>query len=218
MNSPDGDAALDCVVDNDILIKAACYRLHDDLVAPRFGVLGAARFVLAARLAKMPLRGDPQAAQNAATEMLSRSQTLEPNDSELALAANLETLAQRRGLELDVGESQLTAIVAERDVPQLRTGDKRAIRALEQLLDIFAPLGPIAGRVRSLEQLVADLVERADPDDVARAICAEPAVDKALSICARCHSPAPHGPAIDHDGLASYIRQLRAEAPRVLQD
>lgn len=218
MSSPDGDAPLDCVVDNDILIKAACYRLQHGLVAPRFGVLGAARFVLAARLAKMPLRGDRQAAQDAATEMLVRSQTLEPNDGELALAASLETLAQRRGLELDVGESQLTAIVTERDVPQLRTGDKRAVRALEQMLDVFAPLEAIVGRVRSLEQLVADLVKHADADEVARAICAEPAVDKALSICARCHSPAPHGPAIDHDGLASYIRELRAQAPRVLQD
>ena len=45
----------------------------------------------------------------------------------------------------------------------------------------------------------------------------EPTVDKTLAICARCYTPPPHGPAIDREGLSSYIGQLRAAAPRLLQ-
>ncbi len=218
MNSADHDCAVNAAVDNDILIKAACYRLQDTLLGASFGVLGAARFVVAGRLARMPLMGERQEAQDAAADLIARSVVLEPSDAELTLAAELETLAQRQGLELDAGESQLAAIVAERDVGQLSTGDKRAIRAFEQLLDALPALAALAGRIRSLEQLVDDLVGRLEsPDDVAKAICAEPTVDKALTICARCHTPPPDGPAIDREGLASYIRQLRADAPRMLQ-
>jgi len=218
MSSADHDGTVDAAVDNDILIKAACYRLHDSLLGPSFGVLGAARFVVAGRLSRMPLMGERQQAQDAAADLIARSVVLEPSDAELTLAAELETVAQRQGLDLDAGESQLTAIVANRDVGQLSTGDKRAIRALEQLLDALPALAALTGRIRSLEQLVDDLVDRVESaDDIAKAICAEPAVDKALTICARCHTPPPNGPAIDRDGLASYIRQLRKEAPRILQ-
>lgn len=218
MSSADHDGAVDAAVDNDILIKAACYRLHDALLGASFGVLGAARFVVAGRLARMPLTGERQGAQDAAADLITRSVVLEPSDAELILAAELETLAQRKGLELDAGESQLAAIIAKRDIRQLCTGDKRAIRALEQLLDPLPALAALAGRIRALEQLVDDLVCRVQsPDDIAKAICAEPTVDKALTICARCHTPPPDGPAIDRDGLASYIGQLRTEAPRMLQ-
>lgn len=218
MSSADHDGAVDAAVDNDILIKAACYRLQDALLGASFGVLGAARFVVAGRLARMPLTGERQGAQDAAADLIARSVDLEPSDAELILAAELETLAQRQGLELDAGESQLAVIVAGRDIRQLCTGDKRAIRALEQLLDSLPALAALAGRIRALEQLVDDLVGRVqNPDDIAKTICAEPTVDKALTICARCHTPPPDGPAIDRDGLASYISRLRTEAPRMLQ-
>ena len=211
-------AEVDAAVDNDILIKAACYRLEAGLVGSSFGVLGAARFVIRFRIAKMPLTGDRESAQRAAADLIARSFVLEPTLEEQTLAAELETLAQREGLELDAGESQLAAIVAERRLPQLKTGDKRAIRALEQLLDAVPRLATLACRVRCLEQLIEDLVERVDnPDEVARAICTEPTVDKTLAICARCYAPRPHGPAIDREGLSSYIGQLRADAPRLLQ-
>jgi hypothetical protein len=216
VSSPDVNG-VEAAVDNDVLIKAACYRLHDAIVESNFGVLGAARFVIRSRIARMSLTGDRELAQRAAADLIARSVVLEPTPEELALAAEVETLAQREGLELDAGESQLATIVAERRLPQLKTGDKRAIRALEQLLDVIPRLSTLMGRVRCLEQLIEDLVERLDPDDVARAICAEPTVDKTLAICARCYTPSPHGPAIDREGLSSYIGQVRAAAPRLLQ-
>ena len=142
---------------------------------------------------------------------------LEPTDREVNLAAGFEIAAQEVGLSLDSGESQLAAMVIERAVPLLETGDKRAIRSIEQLLDKVDELLPIQGRVRCLEQIVRRVLDDAGAiDRVAAAMCAEPGVDKTMSICFGCSSGRP--PTLDQviEGLASYIASLRADAPRVL--
>jgi hypothetical protein len=116
---------------------------------------------------------------------------------------------------LDAGESQLAAIVAERLLARLLTGDKRAIQALDQLVGDLPPLSVLGGRVRSLEQLIEYLVDGGEPANaVAQAICAEPTVDKTLTICARCAGA--DGPALERDALRGYIERLRGQAPRVL--
>ncbi len=105
---------------------------------------------------------DPAAASASAEQLLSRTVVLEPSDGELELAAAIETAAQTRGLALDAGESQLVAITIQRAIPWIETGDKRAIKSLEVLVDEVDDLTPICGRVRCLEQIVlgcADQVE-----------------------------------------------------------
>jgi hypothetical protein len=209
---------LDVAVDNDILIKAACYGLTHELEnARRLGVLGAAKYVVAGRIKRMPLAGDHNTACASALNMIARSSVLEPSSDELHLAASVETAAQRRGLELDAGESQLAAMVVHRCIPLLETGDKRAIKGFDALLDEIAELAPLRGRLRCLEQIVFRCADRGDPDALARAVCAERRVDKALTICCCCFTPPPHGPALDRAGLHSYITALRAAAPRVLE-
>jgi len=208
----------DVAVDNDILIKAACYGLTHELEDTRLlGVLGAAKYVVAGRINRMALAGDRNAACAAALNMIARSSVLEPSSDELHLAASIETAAQRRGLELDAGESQLAAMVVHRCIPLLETGDKRAIKGFDALLDEIAELAPLRGRLRCLEQIVSRCVDRGDPDALARAVCAEPRVDKTLTICCRCFTPAPHGTALDRAGLDSYVAALRADAPHVLE-
>src|SRR4051812_35804646 len=76
------DDVVDAAVDNDILIKAAVLDLADALVAARAGVLGQARFVVASRVMRMPLRGDAGAAAARAEELLARCRALEPDDQE----------------------------------------------------------------------------------------------------------------------------------------
>jgi hypothetical protein len=205
-------------VDNDVLIKGACYGLTTQLWATRLpGVLGAARFVVPGRIARMKLAGDPAIAQATALELIERSRLLEPTADELHLAAALETAAQRRGLALDAGESQLAAMVAKREIPLLETGDKRAIRGFEALFDELEALTVLHGRLRCLEQVVLRYADAGDQDAMARAICAEPEVDKTLTICFRCLSPPPHGTELDRQCLDSYIGALRADAPRALE-
>ncbi len=165
----------------------------------------------------MTLTGSRKTARNAALDLIARSTVLEPTRDELDFAAAIETAAQRRGLELDAGESQLAAIVVHREVGLLETGDKRAIRSFDVLLDEIPDLDPLSGRLRCLEQIIARCLQTVDPDVLARAVCGEPDVDKALSICFRCFSPPPHTAALDADGLNSYITALRTSAPRILE-
>jgi hypothetical protein len=208
----------DVAVDNDVLIKTACYGLTEQLLGSDLaGVLGAAKYVVAGRISKMELAGDSAAAQDAAAAVIRRSTILEPTDEELSLATEIETVAQRRSLELDAGESQLAAMVIVRSIPFLETGDKRAIRGFEALLPVVAELAALRGRLRCLEQMVQRYADTGhDPDELTRAICSEPDVDKTLSICFRCYSPPPHGTAIDRAALDSYVVALRAAAPNVL--
>jgi hypothetical protein len=214
--------AIDIAVDNDVIIKAACYGLTTRFwpqagLRYQLGVLGAARYVVAKRIARSRLVGHKTAAQHAFAALLATASILEPTDVEVGLATEMEVMAQRAGLSLDAGESQLVAMTIHRAIPVLETGDKRAIRSIELLLDNVGGLEGIAGKVRCLEQIVLGCLAEPDaPDAVARAVCAEPNVDNALSICFRCYSPPPEGHVLDPEAVTSYIASLRAAAPRVL--
>jgi hypothetical protein len=205
-------------VDNDVLIKAASYQLTAEFwPCEAIAVLGAARYVVIGRIDRMKLVGDRRNVRQAATELIDAANELEPSDAELRLATQIETTAQRAGLSLDAGESQLAAIVIGRAIPLLETGDKRAIKALEALLESLPELNSLCGRVRSLEQKVLRCARAGDPKALANAICAEPDVDKTLSICCHCYSPAKLAATLDRDALESYIQVLRAAAPSVLE-
>jgi hypothetical protein len=140
---------------------------------------------------------------------------VEPTEEEQRLAAAIELLAQREGLWFDSGESQLCAVLITRAVPQLVTGDKRAIAALERLLDLEHRLDTAQGRVWCLEQLIWLLIDRTGIQQVRAAVCAEPHVDRALAMCFSCGSGIESAETV-LEGLASYIRHLREMARRVL--
>lgn len=213
MSAPGVDVALD----NDVILKAVCFGLPADFWpgGSAIAALGAAPFVLAKAIARRRVRGDEAALRQALDEFFGRAAVLDPTDAEAALAADLQYLAQRNELALDTGEAQLAAMVVTRRIAELHTGDKRAIAALEELLDSEARITKLAGRIRCLEQLVAALL--ADEklyDRIQAGICAEPDLDKALAICFACGRDP--GLATVLEALASYIENLRASASRVL--
>jgi len=179
------------------------------------GILGASRFVVRKRIAKAGLRGDSAVALSCFESFLAGSEIVEPSPDEQAIATRLEAAAQKMALNLDAGESQLVALVVTRVLPWLLTGDKRAITSLEMLLPAETCLSAVGGKIRCLEQLVMDALLMGDANKVRRAICAEPSVDKALSICFSCTS-AGADPATAQEGLASYIADLRSRAVHVL--
>lgn len=215
--------AVRAAVDNDIILKAVAYRLSatfwPGLGETTIGLLGAARYVIPNRLDRAGLSGDAPTAKAEFAALLATAAALEPNRDELRLAAEIETAAQRASLPLDSGESQLAAMVMERSIPTLETGDKRAVRSLESLRGHVDFLERLDCRIRCFEQVVHRLVS----DEVAfrsaaAAVCAEPSVDKTLTICFACRSPAPAPRERVMEGLESYIASLRAEAPNVLAD
>ena len=210
------------LVDNDILFKGACYGLLDAFLAPvsvagdSFGILGAARFVVSKKIIKKaPHKGIAAAHEHLAT-FLGRAAVVEPTEDEQRMAAEFELAAQRAGLGFDAGESQLCSILICRSTPLLLTGDKRAIQAIEQLLDSESRLVALCGKIRCLEQLVLDTFSASpNPDTLRTAICAEVEVDKTLTICFSCHCE--NGSGLDYaEGLKSYLTDLQRRATRVL--
>jgi hypothetical protein len=206
------------LADNDILSKGACFRILDSLVGESrsdVGVLGAAKFVLPKKMKKASLRGAPADAIAVLEEFLRDAESIEPTDDEQELAAALELSAQREGLPFDSGESQLCAVLIVRAVPRLVTGDKRAIQALERLLDLESRLATAQGRIQSLEQAVRLAIDRIGVDSVRGAVCAEPDVDRALTMCFSCGNPSLSPDSV-FEGLSSYIADLRGKASRIL--
>jgi hypothetical protein len=208
-------------IDNDILYKGACYGLLDELIATSCskteapGVLGSARFVVPMKIEKGKLRRDSATALANFFEFLRRTEALEPTENEQNLAADLEFAAQKSGISLDSGESQLCSILVQRMLLLLLTGDKRAIAAIEKLLDDEPRLIPICGKVRCLEQLVSDALVIRGHATVRSAVCSEPDIDKALAICFSCTNESVLAESL-LEGLQSYIRSLRTDASRVL--
>ena len=178
-------------------------------------MLGAARYVVSRKIRRAELRGSAGRVLDQLRSFLSHAKALEPTSEELNLAITLELSAQRAGLGLHEGESQLCSILVIRSIARLLTGDKRAITAIESLVDMVPGIMPICGRVQCLEQLVLNMVADGDPTILRSNICAEPLVDTALSVCFSCASPSVSSICIT-EGLVSYIKDLRREAVRVL--
>src|ERR1051326_5836712 len=129
-------------VDNDVILKGACYGLLDQLFSSlstdtrRMLVLGAARFVIAKRLQKKGFCSRIEEALHNLNGFMTAVSVIEPSEAEQTMAANLELLAQRRAVALDAGESQLCAVFISRGASSIVTGDKRAMEAIEQLLSV----------------------------------------------------------------------------------
>lgn len=172
------------LLDNDAALKLGCYALVEEALSVTTidgqvpAMLGVGRFVVLNRVRRSSRLADKARASEAVESLLDAVVFIEPEETELQLAAELEARASEAGLELDGGESQLLAVMASRGNPLLATGDKRAIIAMAKVAASLA-----AARVACLEQLIAQILAVASFDHVRGTICAEPGVDQALSIC-----------------------------------
>ncbi|MGW7424466.1 hypothetical protein ACWGJB_31295 [Streptomyces sp. NPDC054813] len=212
---------LDLAMDNDVLIKCSCYALLDEVSlserqpTPGVGVLGAARYVVTKYLERRGRVLDRESAIQRFEDFLASVVELEPTPDELDLASRIEEAAVRAGVELDSGESQLCAIAVLRGPMFLLTGDKRAIEGAEKVQEVVNELSTLQGKIVCLEQAIAGVSARIGMDEVRARICAEPNVDKALSICFQCSSASPRIESF-MEGLASYVQHLRERASTLL--
>ncbi|HEV2859464.1 MAG TPA: hypothetical protein VGX48_00500 [Pyrinomonadaceae bacterium] len=212
---------MEALVDNDILMKGACYNLLDELLLQTvsstklLGILGATRFVVAKKIRKRALRGDKGAAVKSLEAFIQRVTTVEPTSEEQRMAADFELAAQRAGVALDTGESQLCAVLIIRAVRQLYTGDKRAIQAMQELLEADTRLRSLCNRVKCLEQLVLQSITEDNVSLFRAAICSEPETDMALTICFSCASKGASLEEVNY-ALTSYINDLRKSSPQIL--
>jgi hypothetical protein len=208
-------------MDNDVLYKGACYGLLGDLstyvdpLPANVFILGVAPYVVRKLIGRGPLQSDRTAAMQGFDKFVATVQLLEPTDREQTLAGSLELTAQRLGLLLHGGESQLCAVAIHRGLSMLLTGDKQAIAAIERLLDADAQLLKIAGRVHCLEQAILAILERDGVAALRTRVCAEPKIDTALTMCFSCFSADPDTNEFSV-GLTSYINNMRAGGGRAL--
>jgi hypothetical protein len=208
------------LLDNDVVLKTCCYAAIDAMlgclgkVGP-VAVLGMARFVLASRIAKARNIVNKASATAALAVLLAAADTVEPDSSDVALAAEFEAEASARGVALDSGESLLLAVLLQRGTSLMLTGDKRAVAAIEAVAWALGCATRATGRVACLEQLFMELLARCEAEWLHERVCSEPEADKALSVCFACNS---HMFIVDSavDGLVSYINDLRIQAPTVL--
>jgi len=140
---------MNALLDNDILQKGLRYNLVSHLLAANklltsdIGVLGSAEFVLRDLTRKLQPESESQVVQRRLEDFLCLAQILEPTKEEMELSAEFELLAQIHHQPFDTGESQLCAVLVSRALPLLITGDKRAITALEILIDHDTRLTPV---------------------------------------------------------------------------
>ena len=127
----------------------------------------------------------------------------------------MQEAAQRLGLPLDGGESQLLAVVLHRAGALMLTGDKRAIGAGETVLKEIGSVRDAEGRLACLEQMLASLATQLGHDVARDAICSDAGADATLTICYACHADGC-SQAECLAGLESYQAALRAAAPTLL--
>lgn len=204
------------LLDNDVALKVTCYSLVSEMIVATTNdgappaMLAVGRFVIRRRLTRASNIADVSRAKATFERLLAAMSLLEPDDEELAMAADLEAEANRRDLDLDAGESQLLAILAKRACPLLITGDKRAVTAMALVAPELA-----ANQIGCFEQLMAHLLNTTGIEVVRPLVCSEPHVDRAITSCFACSRSAADLEEV-FAGLMSYIGHLNHSAPGVL--
>lgn len=207
-------------VDTDVLLKVAAYRLAAELVRAldRNGcpaALGLTHLIAGKQLAKKRgLRDGPGAARELA-RLLATLGRLEPDETEIALAADFAAKAQELSLPLDSGEAQLAAITATRALPLMVTGDKRALGALGALLTDEAGRAALAGRLACFEQVAATMAGMIGERELRDRICAEPDVDGAMRLACSCGRD-DWNPAQLREACESFVGAIRADTGDLL--
>ena len=195
------------LVDNDVILKLFAYRAADFLANQMAGapaaMLSVARFVIRKRVAGYVNDIDDPGHLATLEPLFSNLVQIEPDPEEIEFAAQLEETAIRNGLDLDVGEAQLLAVMANREADLLLTGDKRAIIAINQCMPDAA-----RHRIVCLEQVMATILQTSRHETLRANVCAKPNVDKAITACFSCASE-QIGREDILEGLSSYCGELR---------
>ena len=203
------------LIDVDVALKSCNYRLQKALLECTTldqppALLAIGRFTLRSRAHTAKNLEDPEGISEAINDLIANITLVQPTEEEISIAAEFEEEATQCSLEFDTGESQLLAILLQRDASLLLTGDKRAIQALYGL-----GIQGIDGRIACLEQLVTTILGKCDCQKVRERVCREPRADIALTSCFGCTSPV----ATEEDiqaGLASYVGDLRNSTGKLL--
>lgn len=202
------------LVDNDVILKLLAYHEAHFIVKEIEGapaaMLSIARFVIRKRICNYVNDTNDPGLLETLEPLLSALVQIEPAPEEIDLAAQLEETALKNGLDLDVGEAQLLAVMATREADLLLTGDKRAVVAINRCLP-----APVKHRIVCFEQIIATILQTTDYNELRGRVCAKPNVDRALTACFSCFSSDVQSEDI-LQGLSSYCSDLRRKSGNCL--
>ena len=206
-------------LDTDIVLKCAAWNLEGELLGilsanGKPATLGLVHLIAARQMSRLRLN-DREAGGRNLDILLSQLECLEPDQQEAELAAEIVEVAQVRNLPIDPGEAQLFAIAANRCIPLLLTGDKRAIRAMSEINEDQGLA--LEDRLVCLEQAIRAIVAATQPLTVRDKICAEPEVDGAMRLICSCGRQDWDPGQLD-EGLESFIAEIRRGAGPLLHD
>lgn len=208
-------------VDTDVLLKIAAYRMADefvDAIADKGppSILGLTHIIAGKQLMRRrkQLR-DVERALGELDALLGICGQLEPEDDEIHIAAEFANIAQARGLPLDPGEAQLAAIVANRALPLMVTGDKRAISALSQLMEGTPTREAFIGKLACFEQIISAVAGRIGEVAVRERVCSEPEMDGAMRLACSCDQ-AVWDPMQLSEACSSFVGAVRGEVGDLL--
>lgn len=208
-------------VDTDVVLKIAAYRMASEFVDAIAGkgppsILGLTHIIAGKQLMRRRKRlHDVERAVAELDALLGICGRLEPADDEIRIAAEFAAMAQDRGLPLDPGEAQLAAIAANRALPLMVTGDKRAISALSQLMEGTPIREAFVGRLACFEQIMSAIAGIIGEVAVRELVCSEPEIDGAMSLACSCDR-AVWDPAQLREACSSFIGAVRAEVGDLL--
>ncbi len=111
--------------------------------------------------------------------------------------------------EIDYGETQLIALLAENEHFILTTGDKRALRALCDEESLSGVRRKVEGRIVCLESVIRLLVDRLGIEAAAKAFTPMRDVNKMLSVVFSQGNATPEADCRDY--LGSYLRELESD-------
>jgi len=202
------------LVDNDVIIKIACYHL-DDWFTEAFAGAPALMLKIGSYTARDRVKRSKSIIQKEAAEaslscLLDKIDKVDPTEEEIELALQMEEAAAELNVEFDTGESQLLAILLIRGGALLLTGDKRAVIAISAL-----EISGAQNRTACLEQLTMHALHAVGAPKLRHAVCSEPKVDKALTNCFGCNAQDVAAEEIS-SGLISYISDLRRKSADTL--
>jgi hypothetical protein len=209
-------------LDTDVLLKVAAYRLAVELIAilepkGKPATLGLTHLIAGRQLGRKRTLRDTAGAAAELEVLLGMLVRLEPDDVEVELAANLAAVAQERGLPLDSGEAQLTAITVMRDLPLLVTGDKRALGALARLADGEPMRSALVGRLACFEQVMLSIATVTGEHELRSRICAEPEVDGVMRLACSCDRDDWDTGQL-HEACSSYVGAVREDVGQLLAE
>jgi hypothetical protein len=201
-------------VDNDIIHKLAAFSLFDEMLCALCLTHSDVYVLSTAKYKFMTRKRDKGMKRYGGEETHGRICRIIDSANELddepprALVDRLS-----RVTEIDPGEAILFAIAAAHPDSLLLTGEKKALRALAAS-EVSEIITKLTGRIRCLEQIVAQLIDAISFEAIRDAVAKERDIDKTMrtvfssgTLTAECDA---------REGLASYIGNLRAETRGLL--